>query len=114
MVWHLPPDSALARELSGGWSTTDELLAMNAEISYAQFRTALASGGVKKHRLPRPLQIPRPKPVTEPEPDPAEEQSTADEPRRRPTTTPNRNRRRHATTVEEVIGVLAHGFGPRR
>lgn len=111
MVWHLPPDSALHRELSGGWTTANELAAVTAEVMFAQYRATLASGGVKKYRLPPPLSIPRPEPTLRRSY--SERVGTTD-------TSPvsarpaHQRHRRHATTVEEVVSVLAHGFGPRR
>lgn len=92
-MWNLPPDSALIRALSGGWTTDNELAALNAEISYEILRAQLAVGGVKKHRLPQPLHVPRPS-----------AESTHD--------STQKPERREATPAE-VMAILAAGFGQR-
>ncbi|GAB3952563.1 hypothetical protein GCM10029976_090980 [Kribbella albertanoniae] len=57
---HLPPDSAVSREVNSNWNDDRELAAALVELAHAQFRATLAAGGVK--RLPRPLKVPRPEP----------------------------------------------------
>ncbi len=91
------------RELSGGWSTDNELAALNAEICFSLYRATLAAGGVKSGRLPQPLHIPRPEPATVPD----------DAPEQLRPATHRAPRHRHATTPEEIVAVLAHGFGRR-
>lgn len=92
LVAYLPMDSALRREMGLDWSMAHELCALNVEVAFEVYRAVLASGGVKRSRLPKSLHIPRP----------------AELGRKRPA--PPRERRR-ASTVEEVIAVLNAGHG---
>jgi len=71
------------------WTLANELVAVQTEILHESYRVALASGGVKKHSLPRPLRIPRPQARTE--------------------STQPRPLVKHASTVEEVVAVLKAG-----
>lgn len=78
------------RSVTGEWGTIQELAALLVEISYESYRAFLAANGVKRGRLPPPLRVPRP-------------HSTKDESGPRPT----RPKRKHASSVAEVVAVLA-------
>lgn len=85
--------------MTGEWSTQDELAALSVEVAHHHYRATLAANGVKRHRLPDAIKIPRPDPWT-PEPE-----DTA------PARVPRQTGRPVASTVGEVVAVLAKGFG---
>lgn len=76
-----------------GWSVADELAAVQAEVLYEIYRVLLLANGVKKHRVPGPLRIPRPHEASTR----GDGQAAAG------------SRRRHASSVGEVIAVLKAG-----
>jgi len=63
---------------------------MRAEILWEIYRAQLATGGVKRNRLPRALHIPRPGQTSRAQARPA---------------------RRHASTPQEILAALRAGFG---
>jgi hypothetical protein len=93
LIVGLPRDSAMALSTGVWWDQSHELAATAVEIAHEQLRVALAAGGVKKGRLPKPLNIPRPGAVR-----PAGASA-------RPATTPGA-RRRSAASVADVVGLL--------
>jgi hypothetical protein len=57
----LPPTARVWHDERGGWSTTDHLLALNAELTHAVYRQLVASTPTKyPKRIPALLHIPRP------------------------------------------------------
>lgn len=64
----LPPDAMLWRRVPG-WGSTEELLALNAEVTHAVVRVLIAAFSKKGASVPKPLRVPRP----EREPAPAAE-----------------------------------------
>lgn len=92
LIRGLPRDSTLAHEQGVWWDSSHELLATAVEIAHEQLRVALAVGGVRKSKLPKPLHIDRPHQPT---------------PRSRAkSSTPVAQPRRHAQSVADVVAVL--------
>jgi hypothetical protein len=59
LIEGLPP-SAMFWRREPGWGTTEELLALNAEVTHAAVRVLLAAFSRKGASLPKPLRVPRP------------------------------------------------------
>lgn len=63
LVRGLPADGAFIRSVQGErWAPqmTETLLAAQVECTHAVLRAVMASGGAKKHDIPKPLRVPRP------------------------------------------------------
>jgi hypothetical protein len=59
LIEGLPP-SAMFWRREPGWGTTEELLALNAEVTHSAIRVLLAAFSKKGSSLPKPLHVPRP------------------------------------------------------
>jgi hypothetical protein len=77
LLAHLPRESSLAREMGWWWTDELELLAMGNELAHAQYVAALGIAGLKKAKLPKPLNIPRPRPSSDGAAPPPPERSTS-------------------------------------
>jgi len=65
-VYGLPPESATWRDGADPWTQTDHFLAALIENGDYWGRQTAVLHGVKQHKLPKPIRIPRPG-ETEPE-----------------------------------------------
>lgn len=60
LATQLSANSTLARVLTKGWTTQDELLATVAELLDTGNRYTLLANGVKRYEMPEPIRIIRP------------------------------------------------------
>lgn len=60
LVEQLPAESGLVRAETKGWTTADELAALQAELLDVVQRAVRAAGGDKTAAKAKPLKVPRP------------------------------------------------------